>query len=134
LPRKDNNYGFALPEPKFLLQVGYNEMLHYIHTTCAGQADNLHSRRLPSHRLHEILFNPAEDQKHVWGIQWAEAEVREWLYLSIPTLVLFIVSTVFGIIWSVQKHDVQTGFTFAAYMVASWLAFLGSMQVFLENV
>jgi hypothetical protein len=135
LPRKDDDdYGFAPPEPEFLPPVGHNEMLHYFHTTCAGQDDDLHSRRLPGHRLHEIPFDPAEDQKHVWGIQLAEAEVREWLYLSVPTLVLFIISTVFGIVWSVKKHDVQTGFTVAAYMVASGLALLGSMQVFLENV
>jgi hypothetical protein len=135
LPRKDDDdYGFAPPEPEFLPPVGHNEMLHYFHTTCAGQDDDLHSRRLPGHRLHEIPFDRAEDQKHVWGIQLAEAEVREWLYLSVPTLVLFIISTVFGIVWSVKKHDVQTGFTVAAYMVASGLALLGSMQVFLENV
>jgi hypothetical protein len=132
-PENDDDYGFAPPEPDFLPPIGHNEMLHYFHTTCAGQDDDLHVRRLPGHRLPEIPFHPAEDQKHVWGIQLAEAEVREWLYLSVPSLVLLFVSTVFGIVWSVLKHDVQTGFTVAAYILASGLALLGSIQVFLEN-
>jgi len=132
-PENDDDYGFAPPEPDFLPPIGHNKMLHYFHTTCAGQDDDLHIRRLPGHRLPEIPFHPAEDQKHVWGIQLAEAEVREWLYLSVPSLVLLFVSTVFGIVWSVLKHDVQTGFTVAAYILASGLALLGSIQVFLEN-
>jgi hypothetical protein len=129
----DDDYNFAPPEPDFLPPIGHNEMLHYFYTSCKGQDDDWHVRRLPGHKLDEIPFGPAEDQKYIWGIQLAETEDREWLYLSIPGFVVIFISTVFGIVWSVLKHDIQSGFTVATYMAAAGLTLLGSIHVFLEN-
>jgi hypothetical protein len=135
LPRgNDADYDFAPPEPAFLPPIGHNEMMHYFYTPCAGQDEDLHIRRLPGHKLDPVPFQPPEEEKHVWGIELVESENRVWLYLSVPVFVVVFSSMVFGTTWTVVMHDIQGGFTVAGYIVASGLALLGSLQVFLENV
>jgi hypothetical protein len=134
LPQEnDGDYDFAPPEPDFLPPIGHNEMLHYFHSSCEGQDDDWHVRHLPGHKLNVIPFGPTEDLKFIWGIQITESENREWLYSSMPGLMVILTSAIFGIVWTVVKHDMQSGFTVATFMLAAGLALLGSVVVYLEN-
>lgn len=89
-------------------------------------------RHLPGHKLDKIPFRTAEEQKYVSVIQLAEFEQRDWLFLSIPGLVIILTSTVFGIVWAILKNDAQIGFTIAMFTVTAGIALLVSIHVCLE--
>lgn len=110
----------------FVPPVGKNLMKHLFEHP--DHADDLPVcfARVPR-KLHERLALRAQvGRNEGWGICFVEGV--SWSRFCAFGLVGVVVSTVFGVVWTVVKGDVQGGFGVASYLLAVLVLGLGALQ------
>jgi hypothetical protein len=65
-----------------------------------------------------------------WGIHLVEG--TDWPKFFAAGLIGFLISTLFGLVWSICKSDVQGGFGIAAYVGVFFTFTMGTVQTALQ--
>ena len=107
--------------------VGENLMAHLFHHPEDANETSITCLRAPKKRKMKLTVCPRQGTSLGWGIHLVEGWVVSRLWLL--GLMLFTIgSLVFGVCWSVFRHDVQGAFSIAAYMVTLMGIMVGTLQ------
>ncbi|KAM0194450.1 hypothetical protein ACHAPC_000924 [Botrytis cinerea] len=121
LPPTTNEYDFAPPPPpKMVPPIGPEHMLH-LFQDCPSVSDvnsNFYLQRIPRRKIEPIAFNANGLSENLgWGLHFVEG-----LNTSLAVTVMFILSSVLGIIfalcWTILEKDIQGAFGVAAYITS----------------
>ncbi|KAK6601362.1 hypothetical protein H4I96_06703 [Botrytis cinerea] len=121
LPPTTNEYDFAPPPPpKMVPPIGPEHMLH-LFQDCPSVSDvnsNFYLQRIPRRKIEPIAFNANSLSENLgWGLHFVEG-----LNTSLAVTVMFILSSVLGIIfalcWTILEKDIQGAFGVAAYITS----------------
>ncbi|KAL8691651.1 MAG: hypothetical protein Q9218_003172 [Villophora microphyllina] len=111
--------------------VGENLMTHLFHHPHEANEKAITFLRSPKKRKQRLAVCPQAGTNLGWGIHLVEgyAVTKVW---SLAFAMYCISSLVFGIAWSVLKHDIQGAFAIAAYFVALAGLGIGTFQAYVE--
>ncbi|KAM0136732.1 hypothetical protein ACHAP3_004481 [Botrytis cinerea] len=121
LPPTTNEHDFAPPPPpKMVPPIGPEHMLH-LFQDCPSVSDvnsNFYLQRIPRRKIEPIAFNANSLSENLgWGLHFVEG-----LNTSLAVTVMFILSSVLGIIfalcWAILEKDIQGAFGVAAYITS----------------
>jgi hypothetical protein len=109
--------------------VGENLMAHLFHHPEDANEISVTCLRTPKKRKARLAVCPQMGTNVGWGIHLVEgwAMTRVWL-LALSTFVLG--SLVFGICWSILKHDIQGAFGVSSYIIALLTLAMGTVQAY----
>lgn len=109
--------------------VGENLMAHLFQHPEDANEISVTSLRTPKKRKARLAVCPQAGTNVGWGIHLVEgwAMTRVWL-LALSTFVLG--SLIFGICWSILKHDTQGAFGVSAYIIALLALAIGTVQAY----
>lgn len=107
--------------------VGENLMAHLFHHPEDANETSITCLRAPKKRKMKLTVCPRQGTSVGWGIHLVEGWVISRLWLL--GLILFIIgSLVFGVCWSIFRHDLQGAFSVAAYIVTLMGMTVGTLQ------
>ncbi|KAH8590416.1 hypothetical protein B0O99DRAFT_634829 [Bisporella sp. PMI_857] len=110
------DYQYKPMPPKLVPPVGERYMMHLFHHPSSAHTSSVCLDRFPKKLLEKITSCP-NGPKPGWGLQFIE----NWDQRKIAGLIFFLFlssSLLFGVLWSVYKHDIQSAFAIASYVVA----------------
>lgn len=107
--------------------VGENLMAHLFHHPEDANEKAITCLRSPKKRKARLTVCPVQGTSVGWGIHLVEGWNFSRLWLLALTLFM-LGSLVFGICWTVLRHDTQGAFGVSAYMVALCGLIVGTLQ------
>lgn len=131
MPSEERKKDYLYETCELLPPLGENYMMHLFHHPEDGDDESLTCLRVPKKRREKLKVC----QQSGIGVGWGLHLVEGWLpnRVWILVLVLFALgSLVFGICWSVLKHDIQGAFGVSAWMLALAMIVVGTVQAQLD--
>lgn len=113
----------SVPSPA----IGSRELTHYFHRPHAVEIPqrSIHNQ-LPKRACGQLQSSP--DQAELgWGIHFEEA--WHWRTIYFVLVILMLLGVLFGVIWTVIKRDIQSGFAITAASCALGPVLLGYIAV-----
>jgi hypothetical protein len=106
--------------------MGENLLMYYLHYPDHADDHPVWLDRIPK-KLHQRLTIDADKRSNIgWGMQFVEG--LDYFKLCVFGLVGLSISVLFGVIWSVLRHDVQGGFGITACLMMFWTFTIGLIQ------
>lgn len=126
-PESERGHYVYRPMPAYFVPpVGKNLMKHlFEHPDHAGDLPVCFAR-VPRKLRERLSIKAQAGRNEGWGICFVEGV--SWSRLCAFGLVGVVVSSVFGVVWTVVKGDVQGGFGVASYLLAVLVLGLGALQ------
>ena len=110
--------------------VGPNLLMHFFENPKHANASPMLFRRMPRRLRQKLEPCPIRGSSIGWGIQVVEGLNR--LKLFACGLIVFVISLLFGIIWSAIRKDIQGGFTVASYLLTFFVFSIGTIEAATE--
>lgn len=131
MPSGERRKEYLYETSELLPPLGENYMMHLFHHPEDGDDESLTSLRVPKKRREKLKIC----QQRGIGVGWGLHLVEGWLLnrVWILVLVLFVLgSLVFGICWSILKHDIQGAFGVSGWILALAMIVVGTVQAQLD--
>jgi hypothetical protein len=123
---------FYQPDPsKFIPPIPSERLVHYYNCPKACLDKSYCRDRFPKHIRDRPRIVDGDEEVASWGIELLER--RDWEYLWVIGLIVFIVGGLFGLLWAILMHDIQGGYTVAGYIAGGTACLIGTIQVALDN-
>ena len=131
MPSGERKKEYLYDPCELLPPLGENYMMHLFHHPEDGDDESLTCLRVPKKRREKLKICQQQGIGVGWGLHLVEGWLlnRIWILVS----VLFVLgSLVFGVCWSILKHDIQGAFGVSGWILALAMVLVGTVQAQLD--
>jgi hypothetical protein len=101
-------------------------MIHLYENPDHADTSKLLTGRIPKKLDSELQICPIKRYGHGWGLEFVDG--LNWKKVWVVGFIGLVLSCVFGILWSVLRHDVQGGWAITACMMMVLPFFTGALH------